>query len=300
MNGELIGLLGQAVINLPVPAEIGVLGDHPEYASMHRRVLRDGGLVLGRVEEGVQVVRVEDRDNDRGVRLEDSGQALPVVFPVQGGAHLEHVTILPLAVQHVHVTGSSPNQQEAKVTDRALLGLEESVPVPAHYTETDVEIGVVRELYAHPLVGDHVRLADRVLGDRHVVEREGETELVVRLGGRLLAVVVGVRGHGGRGRGDGGRERSRQGARRRRERGRRGGVGRRGTRCGREQPQPQPWPGEQHSLLHPPHRRVASSSSPISASEIRRFPDRAREPPWLRRFSFPSLSNRPDLEHATR
>lgn len=113
-----------------------------------------------------------------------------------------------------------------------------------------------------------------------------------------------VRGGGGGGRGDGGRERPRHGAcarrrrRRRQERGRRGSVGRRGTRRGREQPQPQPWPGEQRSLLHPPHRRVASSSSPISASEIRRFPDRAREPPWLRGFSsFPSLSKWPDLQH---
>lgn len=109
VNGELIRFLGEAVINLPVPAEIGVLGDYPEYASMHRRVLRDGGLVLGRVEEGVQVVRVQDRDNYGGVRLEYRNQISPVVL-VQGGAHLEHVMILPLPVQHVHVTRTSPNQ----------------------------------------------------------------------------------------------------------------------------------------------------------------------------------------------
>jgi len=179
MNGKLIGLLGEAIINLAVSAEIGVLGDYPEYTAMQRRVLHHGGLVLDRIEERIEIVRVEDRHHYRRVR---DRRPVFTVVSARGRAHLEDVAVLALAIQHIDVTSSSPNEEEAKVADRALLRLEELVAVTAHYTELDIDVTVGgRELDAHPLVGHDVRLADGILGNGDVVQGSSETKVDFRL-----------------------------------------------------------------------------------------------------------------------
>jgi len=190
MNGELIVLVGEAIVNLAVSAEIGVLGDYPEYAAMQRRVLRHGGLVLGRIEQRIEIVGVEDRHHHRGVGVARD-DAVPTVSSAGRGAHLEHVAILTLAIQHIDVAGPRPYEEEAKVADRALLRLEELVAVTAHDTELDVDVAVDgREPDAHPLVGNDVRFADRVLGDGDVVERPSEAE-VERGRGQVRGTVQG-------------------------------------------------------------------------------------------------------------
>lgn len=109
MNGKLIVLLGEAVVNLAVPAKISVFGGYPEYTPMQRRILRDGCLVLGRIEQRIEIVRVEYRHHHRRVRLEDDRFVLTVPLG-RGRTYLQHVTILTFAIEHVYVTGSSPNQ----------------------------------------------------------------------------------------------------------------------------------------------------------------------------------------------
>jgi len=180
MNGELIGFLGEAIVNLAVSAEIGVLGDYPEYAAMQRRVLRHGGFVLDRIEQWIEIVCVENRYYHRGVRFEQDRSVSTVAF-IPGGTHYEHISVFAFAIQHIDIAGSSPYQEEAKIADRALLRFKELLAIAAHYAKLYVNVTVSgRELYTHPLLGHDICFTDGIFRNGDVVQRLRETELGFR------------------------------------------------------------------------------------------------------------------------
>uniref|UniRef100_A0A8W7Q235 Uncharacterized protein n=1 Tax=Anopheles coluzzii TaxID=1518534 RepID=A0A8W7Q235_ANOCL len=176
VDRELLRLVQDAVVDLAVQPQVGILGHHVQDAFVQRRILRYRDRILGRVEQWAQIVRIQHPHIDRRVRLE-RGATFP--FPARPGRlHLQPVAVTLLAIQH-NVVGAQADRKKHKIADRALFRLEEAVLIARHYLVPHLQIG--RHVQAHARLVrrlHRVRLDDAVLRYRHIVHRVGKVKAV--------------------------------------------------------------------------------------------------------------------------
>ena len=153
---------------------------------MDGSILGDGDGVGGGIEEGVQIIDVEDLDVDLGAGLDviesvlvrvtkhcsdhqlvtvnQSEISISVIQPIRS----EYLPVHSLPVENIDVAGPRPHHQEDEVSNLLSLGLEEVFTVSADNLVLDADTGVITE-DAHLLTGHNIHLANTVLLNRGIV-----------------------------------------------------------------------------------------------------------------------------------
>ena len=125
------------IIDFSVHADVGVVSFDGDKRAVQRRVLRHVHLILGRIKQRTEVIGVEHVDPHRCLRVQILiGGA---VDAADAGADLQLMKFGAFAVQHVHLTRPSADEQEAEIAHLTRFRFEEAALIAAGYAEADVQ-----------------------------------------------------------------------------------------------------------------------------------------------------------------